>query len=288
MSRTDYDELPDPEDCSCQQRQLHRSDSPKDQADRCDGTGHQSQSGTHDHDSKCDKYYEPQINQPGFIDGVRHRCGSDCAQLHTRKPWVRRGIFPFLDLPFEIRASIYELLLIRGHVAVAGSDRPISSRYGFSHWCHKPLKWSLLRINQQIRTEAMEVLCSEKNTCYLGPGPVPLENDSASQFLPSFKRLDCALDFRDGDSNAGIFFRACRDQHADGDDLTSEYEAHFDDNDMLVEDAVVGSRLEEIAGNELVAEFDSRPQSEKWAVVHKKVTLRLLHRWIIRLEACLY
>ncbi len=96
-------------------------------------------------------------------------CGNITENYSVLAAERRSKIFPYLDLPKEIRLMTLELLLVRGNVVMCCDD-VIMGR--FPSWDFERPHWALRAVNRQMRAEAAEVGSSSKNTFFVPLGGV--------------------------------------------------------------------------------------------------------------------
>ncbi|OGM50631.1 hypothetical protein ABOM_000668 [Aspergillus bombycis] len=96
----------------------------------------------------------------------------------TVKVWQRKGTFPFLRLPFELRYMIYKFVLCFGNIKFGkylASSFVYPDRQGF--WLqHNPKNnlLTLLAVNRQVYNEARRVLYGLNSFIFQAPDTIPV------------------------------------------------------------------------------------------------------------------
>lgn len=113
------------------------------------------------------------------------------------KTTPRHDVFPFFELPKEVRYMILELLLVRGQVALC-ADSIIKRR--FPKWNRQRPEWAVRAVNRQMRAEAGDIAFSSRNTFFVpngGVDPRPQGDWAPRLPWPPIKSLDCGFTLYD-------------------------------------------------------------------------------------------
>ena len=149
--------------------------------------------------------YYSTTTEVGYVNGETHHCEEHsylCSYRHGRRPFLRRGGFPFFNLPPEIRTTILELLLVKEKVALTPNthQRVEEMAVRFPQWQHEQPEWGLLEaISRQMQAEASEIFYSAKNTFFLpAQRGLHYNHEDIEYFFPyDIKRIDCEFSMED-------------------------------------------------------------------------------------------
>lgn len=141
-------------------------------------------------------FYKPSIYKLQYSRPIKASCRLStmtCLRYYANHPdGLNHSVSSTSRPKFEIRDQILDLLLTRGNVALT---RMIERRY--PHWNHRRPSWQLIKVNRQMRTEALRVLCSAKNTFFLPIGLIFEEVGGARSWIlpymipPAIRRVHC-------------------------------------------------------------------------------------------------